>query len=228
MSLRRILPLLTGADPPRARGRPGQVRGRDRRPERRRCSPSPRFRRCKLKRVRYIVPGTGTSTPSRSPRSTRYMNAARAAGQDVLVVLHRRAAAATSTAALLESKRLQGAERERLQDGRSCASDSAVPVGEDLLAPGTRSTTSPSRPTKSPKLAARYYNVVRASALARLHGRGRRRARLEQRGELPARVPALRQGQPAPVGPAQLRRRQPPALAAARRPCCAPCPARCG
>ncbi len=87
------------------------------------------------------------------------MNAARAAKQDVLVMFTA-ARGCFVNGKLLEGEGLQGAEPKAYKTAVK-ALPQGVPVGEDLSRRGTRSTTSPSRRTASPKLAARYYEVLR-------------------------------------------------------------------
>ena len=67
-----------------------------------------------------------------------------------------------------------------------------------------------SQPTfRHPKKAAGFYNAMRR-ACPPLHGRGRRRARLEPPGPLAAALPRAPARPPAAVVDAQLHRRQPP------------------
>jgi hypothetical protein len=124
----------------------------------------PRFQALKTKRVRYVVAWNWYKHPEQVAEVNRFMNAARAAGQDVLVSF-------TAPRGCFVSGRYSHAS--------ACKAPSASAYKTALLRFdqqfGWVKTYSPwnevnhvSQPTaKSPKLAARYYNVVRRYARSR-------------------------------------------------------------
>jgi hypothetical protein len=124
----------------------------------------PRFQALHTKRVRYLVPWDWYKHPEQVAEVNGYMNAARAAGQDVLVSF---------------TARRGCFEGGRYSRSSACKAPSASAYKAAFLRFdnqfGWVKTYSPwnevnhvSQPTaKSPKLAARYYNVVRGSARSR-------------------------------------------------------------
>ena len=138
------------------------------------------------------------------------MNAAHAAKQDVLVEFTARRGCFVN-GKYSKSKACKAPSAERLQGGGQGASARQFPYVK-IFAPWNE-VNHVSQPTyKSPKLAARYYDVLRKTRVQEVHGHGGRRARPEQRRELPAHVPEGLEGQRPDLGPAQLQGRQPQAV----------------
>ena len=151
----------------------------------------PRWQALKLKRVRYIVPWDYSKDRRPARRGRRLHERAPAPpSQDVLVTFTARRGCYNGRP-LLEDEGLPRAERAGLQDGVPARSTSAYPWVKTYSA--WNEVNHVSQPTsKSPKLAARYYDVLRKYTRTRkFKVDGRRRARPAQRRALPARVHAL-------------------------------------
>ena len=119
---------------------------------------SPAWQRLGLVRTRYLVAWDWAKTGQQAEVDA-YMRAARAAGQDVLVTFtaHRgcfngRRTAASATAA----------PRARAPTAPRSAGSTTATRGCARTPGGTRSTTSPNRRSRRPRLAVRYYRVLRS------------------------------------------------------------------
>ena len=94
------------------------------------CSRQPRFQALKIKKVRYLVPWDFYKDAGQAAEVAAYMNAARAANQDVLVAFTARARLLQRPLLALEG--LPRAQRERVQVGVP-ALRPPVQLGQDVL-----------------------------------------------------------------------------------------------
>ena len=161
-----------------------------------------------IERVRYLVPGTGTSSRGQSAEVSGFMKRAATAGTEVLVHFtarrgcykngrysRARSAAAPSVQDLQED--VQALPQASSRDAKTFG---VWNEANHVSQPTARKPGSP-RSTSSPP-----------ARPAALQARRRRRARRLEHGVLADAVQAQRQGQGPDLGPAQLLRRQPQAL----------------
>ena len=163
----------------------------------------------KLKRVRYLVPWDYAKHRGQRDEVNYFMGRARQANQDVLVTFTAR------RGCYLPSGRYSKA--------KACRAPSAKAYNKAFLAfdkkfPWVKTYSAwneinhKSQPTfKSPAKAAGYYNVLRKyTKKKKFRAMAADMLDTGNMTPLPGRVQAQGQGQPEAVGPAQLRRRQPP------------------
>ena len=163
-------------------------------------------RTCRLKKIRYIVPWDVLKYPDQAGVAADYLTKARAANQEVLLSF-------TAHQGCYNNGRYSRSSVCRAPSvsaykAQFRAFKAEVPVDPPLRGlergqprlPADRPQPAPGGPLLQ----------LRALLLPRqLQADGRRPARREHAGHVPEPVPALRQRQPAPVGPAQLQGRQP-------------------
>ena len=173
--------------------------------------------------IRYLVPYDWYKNSGQSAEVKGFMERAAAPPAPTCWSTSRLVAVATTTAAT-RSARSAARRASRPTSRRSSASAASYPSVQDVRRLERGATTSRSRRPRSPKLAAKYFLAAR-SVCRSLQDRRRRRARLRRTwSRWLSDVQALRQGQGADLGPAQLRRRQPQAHLAARATCCGKAP----
>jgi hypothetical protein len=125
---------------------------------------SARWQSLKLKRVRYLVPWTWNRKASTSAAVTAYMNRAHAAGQQVLVAFTARAGCYVN--GRYSKRKACRAPSAAAYRASFRAFDSQFPWVKTYSA--WNEVNHVSQPTaRSPKLAVRYYNVLRKEARAR-------------------------------------------------------------
>ena len=120
----------------------------------------PSWQQLKLKRVRYIVSWDYAKQPFEQAEVSAFMNAAHAAKQDVLVEF-------TARRGCFVERQVLGRRRRPARRPTSAYKAAVTRFHNSSRTPrssrrGTRSTTSPSRRTRSPKLAARYYKAMKS------------------------------------------------------------------